>query len=178
MPPEANLLIIFLFLHGCSEDCVKRLSLFFLFFFQHTCTSLTSRNPLNCSLNVWLFLFFLVHGVLGRYSSLRIFARLRIAALGPSCATFPGHYVVKSNHSHGCSQGQKSKMFCVPQRVLPGPSVTHICLVDNGIMTNISNMSTGSLLPDSPSSVPKVLCKGNGLDSVSLYASAFQIDCS
>lgn len=93
-------------------------------------------------------------------------------------ATFPGHYVPKSNHSHGCSQGPKSKMFCVSQKVLPGPSITHICTVENGIMTNISNMSTGSLLPDSPSSVPKVLCKGNGLESVSLYASAFQIDCS
>lgn len=75
-------------------------------------------------------------------------------------------------------RAQSQKMFGVPQRVLPGPSVTHICLVDNWIMTNISNMSTGSLLPDSPSSVPKVLCKGNGLESVSLYASAFQIDCS
>lgn len=166
------------FSYTAALRIVRKDCLCFFFFPQHTCTSLTSRKPLNCSLNVWLFLFFLVHGVHGRYSSLRIFARLRIAALGPSCATFPGHYVAKSNHSHGCSQGPKSKMFCVPQRVLPGPSVTHICLVDNGIMTNVSNMSTGSLFPDSPSSVPKVLCKGNGLESVSLYASAFQIDCS
>lgn len=121
MPPEANLLIIFLFLHGCSEDCVKRLSLFF--FFQHTCTSLTSRKPLNCSLNVWLFLFFLVHGVNGSYSSLRIFARLRITALGHPGLHFQDTMFPNQTIPMDVPRAQSQKCSVFPRKFYQGPAL-------------------------------------------------------
>lgn len=93
------------------------------FFFQHTCTSLTSRKPLNCSLNVWLFLFFLVHGVHGSYSSLRIFARLRITALGHPGLHFQDTMFPNQTIPMDVPRAQSQKCSVFPRKFYQGPAL-------------------------------------------------------